>query len=141
MTHLDKLWQTNMLTALNTKEAHSKQKCDKHNDIPKFKIGDLIMIKNFDKKLTWDAKYVPNFKVVKLIGTKQLEVSDPTSRLRKVNISDVHNSFPLVNWVVPLFFTYLGMVWDTHSKALSFVNPWIVAFLILVLGSFSAIAQ
>ena len=49
MTHLNKLRQTYMLAALNTKKAHSKQKHDKHNDIPQFKIGDLIMIKNFEK--------------------------------------------------------------------------------------------
>ena len=52
------------------------------------------MIKNFNKKLTWDAKYVTNIRVVKLIGTRQLEVSDPTGRLRKVNISDVHKILP-----------------------------------------------
>ena len=48
------------------------------------------MIKKFDEKLTWDAKYVPNFRVVKVIGTRQLEVADPTGRLRKINISDFH---------------------------------------------------
>ena len=52
------------------------------------------MIKNFDKKLNWDAKYVPNFRVVKLIGTCQLQVSDLTGRLWKVNISDVHKILP-----------------------------------------------
>ena len=56
-----KLRQTYTLTALNTKEAHSKQKHDKHDDVPQFKIGDLIMIKKFDKKSNWNAKYVPNF--------------------------------------------------------------------------------
>ena len=71
MTHLDKLRQTYMLTAFNTKEAHSEQKCDKHDNVPQFKIADLIMIKNFDKRLNWDAKYVPRFQVVKLIGTRQ----------------------------------------------------------------------
>ena len=49
MTHLDKLRQAYMLVALNTKEACSKQNIDKYNDIPQCKIGDLIMIKNFDK--------------------------------------------------------------------------------------------
>ena len=83
-----------MLAALNTKEAHSKLQCDKHDDVPHYKIGDLIMIKNLNKKLTWDAKYVPNFSVVKLIGKRQSEVVDPTGRLRKVNISDVHKILP-----------------------------------------------
>ena len=38
MTHLDKLRQTYMLTALNTKEAHSKQSKDKYDDVPQYKI-------------------------------------------------------------------------------------------------------
>ena len=48
-THLYKLHQTYMLTALNTKEVHSKQQCDKHNGTPKFKLGDVIMIKILTK--------------------------------------------------------------------------------------------
>ena len=50
MTHLDELTQTYMLAVLNTKRAHSKQNTDKYNDIPQYKIGDLIIIKNFNKK-------------------------------------------------------------------------------------------
>ena len=90
MTYHNKLQRTYKLPALNTKKAHSKQKHDKHDEVPKFKTGDFIMIKNFDKKSTWDAKYVPNFRIVRLIGTRQLEVSDSTGRLRKVYISEVH---------------------------------------------------
>ena len=44
MTHLDKLRQTYMLAALNTKEAHSKQNKDKYNKVPQYKTEDLIMI-------------------------------------------------------------------------------------------------
>ena len=58
--------------------------------MPNYKIGDLVMIRNFDKKFNWDAKYIPNFRIVQLIGSRQLEVSNPTGRLRKVNICDVH---------------------------------------------------
>ena len=76
MTGLDKLQQTYMLAALNTKEPGPKQKYDKHDDVPEFKIDDLVMVKNFDRKSNWDIKYVPNIRVVKLIGTRQLEVSN-----------------------------------------------------------------
>ena len=75
-----------MLAALNTKEACSKQNIDKYDDIPQYENGDLIMIKNFNIKLNWDAKYIPDFRIIRLIGTRQLEVSDLTGRLRKVNI-------------------------------------------------------
>ena len=93
MSCLNKLRQTYMLAVLNTKESCSKQKCGKHDNAPQFEIGGFIMINNFDKKSNWDAKYVFNFRVVKLIGTSQLEVPDPTGRLWKVNSSDVHKIF------------------------------------------------
>ena len=50
-----------MLTALNTKEAHCKQKCDKHENMPKFKFRDLIMIKNFEKKIELGCKICTQF--------------------------------------------------------------------------------
>ena len=52
------------------------------------------MIKYFNKKLNWDAKYIPNLRIVKFIGTGQLEVPDPTGRLKKVNICVVHKVLP-----------------------------------------------
>ena len=48
MVHLDKLRQAYML-ALNTKEACCKQNKDKYDDVPQYKIGDLVMIENFNK--------------------------------------------------------------------------------------------
>ena len=40
--------------------------------------------------MTWDTKYVPNFRVVPLISSKQIKISNPTGRTRKVNVCDVH---------------------------------------------------
>ena len=51
-------------------------------------------MRNVDKKLNWDAKYTPNFRIIKLIGTGQLEVSDQTGRLKRVNICGVHKILP-----------------------------------------------
>ena len=65
-----------MLAALNTKETCSMQNKDKYDDLPQYKIGDLIMIKNFDKKSNLEAKYIPNFRVIRLIGTRQLKDSE-----------------------------------------------------------------
>ena len=52
------------------------------------------MIRNVDKKSNWDAKYITIFRVVHLIGSRQLEVSDPTGRIRKVNVCDALNIVP-----------------------------------------------
>ena len=95
MVCLDKLRQAYMLAAPNTKEALSKQnKKEKYDDVPQYKIGDLVMIKNFDKKSNWDVKYIPNFTIIRLIGHRQLEVSNLTGRLRKVNICGMQKIFP-----------------------------------------------
>ena len=74
MICLDKLRQAYMLASLNTKEVHLKQKRHKYDDIPNYKIGDLVMVRNVDKKSNWDAKYIPNFRVECLICARQLEV-------------------------------------------------------------------
>ena len=102
MICLDKLRQAYMLAALNMKAAHSMQIKQKYDDVPNYKIGDLGMTRNFDKKSNWDAKYIANFRVVCLIGSRQLEVSNPTGRIRKVNVCDVHKIVPsghIVNFI------------------------------------------
>ena len=63
MIHLDKLKEAYMLAALNTKEAYSKLSKQKYDDIPHYNIGDLFMIKSFDKISSWDAKYIPTFRM------------------------------------------------------------------------------
>ena len=57
----DTLRQVYMLGALNTKEAHSKQSKQKYDDVPTYRIGGLVMIRNYDRISNWDAKYIPNF--------------------------------------------------------------------------------
>ena len=42
MIHLDILRQAYMLTALNTKEACSKQSKQRFDDIPNYKIGEIL---------------------------------------------------------------------------------------------------
>ena len=94
MICLEKLRQADMLAALKTKEAYSKQSKQKYADVPNYKIGDLFMIKSFDKKSNWDVKYIPSFRIVHLIGSRQLEVSNPMGKLIKVNVCDVHKILP-----------------------------------------------
>ena len=75
-------------------EAHLKQTKQKHDDVPNYKTGDLVIIRNFDNKSYLDAKYVPNFWVVCFIGSRQLEVSDSSGRIRKVKVCDAHKIVP-----------------------------------------------
>ena len=56
MISLDKLTQAYLLTASNTNKGQSKQSKGKYDDILHYKIGDLVMIRNFHKKSNWVAK-------------------------------------------------------------------------------------
>ena len=94
MICLDKLRQTYILAALNTNETHSKQSREKYDDIPHYKIGDLVMIRSLIEKSNWDVKYTANFRIAGLICPRQLEVSNPTGRLRKCNVCDMHEILP-----------------------------------------------
>ena len=83
-----------MFAALNMREVQSKQTKQRYDDVSNYKVGDLVMIKNFDNKSNWDAKYIPNCIGVCLIGSRQLEVSDPIGGTRKITVFDVHNIVP-----------------------------------------------
>ena len=86
-----------MLAALNTRETYSKQTKQRYDDVPNYKISALVMIRNFEKNTIMDAKYKPNFRVVHLTGSRQLEVLDPTGRTRKVNFCAAHKIVPSNN--------------------------------------------
>ena len=64
-----------MLATLNSKEACSKQNKERHDDVLQYKIEALVMNKNFGKELKWDAKYIPNFRIISFTGPRQLEFS------------------------------------------------------------------
>ena len=59
-----------MPAVLNTKQAPSEQDKEKYDDVPQYKIGDLVMVKNFDKNSNWDTKAIPNFRIIRLIGPR-----------------------------------------------------------------------
>ena len=59
-----------------------------------YKIGDVVMIKNFDRKSAWDAKYVPTLRVVCLIGSRQVEDLDCMVRTRKIYVCNAHKIMP-----------------------------------------------
>ena len=58
MICLDKLRHAYMLAALNMREVQSKQPKHKYDDVPNHHLDDIVMIKNFDRKSTWDVKYI-----------------------------------------------------------------------------------
>ena len=86
------------------KEALSKQKCGKHNDVPKFKIGDLVMI-IFYGPITprgyWGTIECCIFNGVSL-GKYQSGGAHPLSRQRKAWCSHPAQGFYIVSQLAKL---------------------------------------
>ena len=76
-----------MLAAINLKRVRDKQPIKKTKDPPKFKVGDLVLLKNH-KKQTWDTKYMPNFHICEVLNDRTYDLQDITSHGRHVSVAD-----------------------------------------------------
>ena len=53
-----------------------------------FKVGDLVLVRNYTSK-AFQEIYQDSYKVVKLLGKNQLEVKDQNNHVRQVQFVDV----------------------------------------------------
>ena len=66
---IDVLREAYMLDAVNLKRAKVTQPNKRTNEIPKFKVGDLVLLGNH-KKQTKDAEYTYNFRICKITNER-----------------------------------------------------------------------
>ena len=57
----------------------------KHHD---FKVGDLVLVRNYMSK-AFQEKYQDSYQVVRLLGKNQLEVKAQNNHIRQVHITDI----------------------------------------------------
>ena len=77
-----------MLVAINFERAGGKQPTRNTKDFPNFKVGDLVLLKNH-KKQNWDAKYMVNFHICKIINDRVSDLQDLTGHDRCATIEDI----------------------------------------------------
>ena len=61
---------------------------------PQFQVGDMVLIKNHYRDSPFDTKYIPSYRIVKLINEHAADVQDMIGKIRRVNLNDVHLMFP-----------------------------------------------
>ena len=74
-----------------TKRSQSFKPVKPHN----FKVGDLVLVRNYISK-AFQEKYQDSYRGVKLLGKNQLEVKDQNNNVRQVHITDVKKTMPEV---------------------------------------------
>ena len=54
----------------------------------------MALIKNHNRDSPFDTKYIPSYRIVKLVNEHAADVQDAIGKIRRVNPSDVHLMFP-----------------------------------------------
>ena len=70
-----------------------KKPIKKNKRPPKFKVRDLVLIKNHKKQI-WDTKYMPNFHIFTVIDDRTYHLQDPTGHVRHASVADIQLLMP-----------------------------------------------
>ena len=54
----------------------------------------MVLIKINHRDSPFDTKYIPSYRIVKLINEHVADVQDTIGKIRRVNLNDVHLMFP-----------------------------------------------
>ena len=54
----------------------------KDPDKTNFRIGDMVLVKNYTPKDAFDSKYIPSFRICKNISDKVFDLQDSTGKVR-----------------------------------------------------------
>ena len=69
-----------MLAAVNLKRARERQPRKTTIEIPKFKVGDLVLLKNHKEQI-WDTIYIPNLRIFKCINDRANDLQHPSGHV------------------------------------------------------------
>ena len=59
-------------------------------DIPKFKVGDLVLLGNLKKHAPWFAKYMSFFCICKVINDMTLDLQEPSDHIYHASLVDIY---------------------------------------------------
>ena len=54
----------------------------------------MVLIKNHHRDSPFDTKYIPSYRIIKLVNELAVDVQDKMGRIKRVNLNDVHLMFP-----------------------------------------------
>ena len=92
-----------MLAVLNLKMSHDRYPPPTGNPCnDELKIGDVVLIKNQTPQSPFDARYKPNYQIIKKICDKSFDVQDPTGKVKRVSTRHLQFMYPAEYYVTAL---------------------------------------
>ena len=78
---LEMLREAYMLASVNLKRAKNRQTNKMTRKITNFKVGDFWLLMSHNKQSQWNAKYVSNFQICKIINDWAYYLQDPSGHI------------------------------------------------------------
>ena len=78
-----------ILVEINLERIRDKILRMKKKDLPKFKVRDLVLLKNH--KQNWDVKYRPNFQICIVINDRAYKLQDPSGHVTCATVADIQS--------------------------------------------------
>ena len=54
----------------------------------------MVLFKNHNRDSLFDTKYIPSYRIIKLVNEHAADVQDTVGKIRRVNLNNVHLMFP-----------------------------------------------
>ena len=91
---LDAIRELNMMNIMSLKRARDHDSPKMNQSTPSFRVGDMVLIRNHSRDSPFDTKYIPSYRIIKIINERAVDVQDMIGNIRWVNIKDIHPMFP-----------------------------------------------
>ena len=83
-----------MMNIMSLKRARDQDSPKMNQSTPSFRVGDMLLIRNHSRDSPFDMKYIPSYRIIKIINEPVIDVQDMIDNIRWVNIKDIHPMFP-----------------------------------------------
>ena len=80
MSHAESLQENRLLKT-------EALECNKHFKLHKFKVGQLVAVKNHLRNM-FDTRFVSDYRIVKIINKHTLLIESPDGKNRKINVNN-----------------------------------------------------
>ena len=83
-----------MMNIMSLKRARDLDLPKMNQSTPFFRVGYMVLIRNHSRDSLFDTKYIPSYRIIKIINECAVDVQDTIGNIRRVNIKDIHPMFP-----------------------------------------------
>ena len=79
---LDVIRELYMMNIMSLKRARDQDPPKMNQSTPSFRVGDMVLIRNHSRDSPFDTKYIPSYRIRKIINECVVDVQDMIGNIR-----------------------------------------------------------